>query len=141
MMPIDRFERQLPMALTDLAVPSTPEYLTDILGRTARTRQRPAWASIERWLPVQLTDSRAQVARLPWRQFGVVALLLLLLAAGLVVYVGSQQQQQRPLPAPFGPAANGSLLFAQDGDIYTADPETGQSKAIVTGPETDIAPV
>jgi Tol biopolymer transport system component len=141
MMPIDRFERQLPMALTDLAVPSTPEYLTDILGRTARTRQRPAWASIERWLPVQLTDSRAQVARLPWRQLGVVALLMLLLAAGLVAYVGSQQQPQRPVPAPFGPAANGSLLFAQDGDIYAADPATGASKAIVTGPEIDGAPI
>jgi Tol biopolymer transport system component len=140
MMPIDRFERQLPMALTDLAVPSTPDYLTDILGRTARTRQRPAWASIERWLPMQFTSSRAQVTRLPWRQLGVVALLTLLLAAALVAYVGSQQQQ-RSLPAPFGPAANGSLLFAQNGDIYTADPETGERKAIVTGAETDGAPV
>jgi Tol biopolymer transport system component len=35
----------------------------------------------------------------------------------------------------------GSLLFAQNGDIYTADPKTGESKAIVTGPETDSAPV
>ena len=52
MTPIDAFERHLPSALTDLAAPATPDYLTDILGRTAATPQRLAWASIERWLPV-----------------------------------------------------------------------------------------
>jgi hypothetical protein len=51
MMPIDRFERQLPVALTDLADERTPDYLIDILGRTARSRQRPAWASPGRWFP------------------------------------------------------------------------------------------
>jgi Tol biopolymer transport system component len=138
MTPIDRFERQLPMALTDLAVPQTPDYLTDILGQTARTRQRPAWASIERWLPMELVSKRATVARMPWRQLGVLALIALLLAAALAVFVGSQQ---RRLPPPFGPAANGSLLYAMDGDIFAADPRTGASKAIVTGPEQDVEPV
>ena len=52
MTPIDRFERQLPSALADLGETRTPDYLPDILGRTARTRQRPAWASLDRWLPV-----------------------------------------------------------------------------------------
>jgi dipeptidyl aminopeptidase/acylaminoacyl peptidase len=139
MTPIDRFERHLPSALTELAAPNTPDYLPDILGRTVATRQRAAWASIERWLPVQLTTSRVPGSRMPWRQLGVVALLTLLLAAALVAYVGSQQT--RPLPAPFGPAANGSLLFARDGDIFTADPETGETTAIVTGPEAEIGPV
>ena len=36
---------------------------------------------------------------------------------------------------------NGSITFSHGGDIYVADPRTGISKAIVTGPETDIAPV
>jgi WD40 repeat protein len=138
MTPIDRFERQLPMALTDLAVPQTPDYLTDILGQTARTRQRPAWASIERWLPMELVSKRATVARMPWRQLGVLALIALLLAAALAVFVGSQQ---RRLPPPFGRAANGSILYTMDGDIYAADPRTGASRAIVTGPERDEEPV
>ena len=138
MTPIDRFERQLPMALTDLAVPQTPDYLTDILGRTAGTRQRPAWASIERWLPMELVTTRVPLTRMPWRQIGVLALLAILVIASLALYAGSQQ---RPLPAPFGPAANGSIVFAMDGDIYTADPRTGVSKAIVTGPERDSEPV
>ena len=139
MTPIDRFERNLPVALTDLAAPRTPEYLIDVLGRTARTRQRPAWASIERWLPVQLATSRVPTTRIPWRQLGVLALLAVLLAAALAVYIGAQP---RPVPAPpFGPAANGSIVFAMDGDIYTADPKTGVSKAIVTSPETESKPV
>lgn len=138
MTPIDRFERRLPAGLADLAAPYKPDYLIDILGRTAATRQRPAWASIERWLPVQLTTTRAATARMPWRQLGVLAMLAIIVAATVVVYAGSQQ---RRLPPAYGPAANGSILYALDGDIYTADPQTGQSKAIITGPEADVAPV
>jgi Tol biopolymer transport system component len=137
MTPIDRFERHLPMALTDLAAPRTPDYLTDILGRTARTRQRPAWASIERWLPVQLATSRVPVTRMPWRQLGVLALIALLLAAMLALYVGSQQ---RRLPPPFGQADNGSIAFSSKGDIHVADPRSGTTSVLVGGPETDMDP-
>ena len=64
----DRFERELPLALRDVAGPHSPDYLTDILGRTAHTRQRPAWASLERWLPMDLATPRAATARVPWRR-------------------------------------------------------------------------
>ena len=138
MTPIDRFERRLPAGLTELAGPYTPDYLIDILGRTAATRQRPAWASIERWLPVQLTTSRVETARMPWRQLAVLAIMAIIVAAMVVVYAGSQQ---RRLPPAYGPAANGSILYTLDGDIYTADPRTGESRAIITGPEADVAPV
>jgi len=138
MTPIDRFERGLPTALADLAAPYQPDYLIDILGRTAATRQRPVWASIERWLPVQLTTSRVPTARMPWRQLGVLAVLVIILAATVVVYAGSQQ---RRIPPAYGPAANGSILYTLDGDIYKADPRSGESKAIITGPEADVAPV
>ncbi len=134
MTPIDAFERHLPSALTDLAAPATPDYLTDILGRTAATRQRPAWASLERWLPVELTTARVPTTRLPMRQLGVLALIALLLAAALAVYVGTHQQR---LPAPFGPAANGLIPFEQARDIYLGDLATGQTRLIVGGPEHD----
>ena len=48
---------------------------------------------------------------------------------------------QPRLPAPYGPAANGRVAFAAEGDIFTVDPETGVATAIVTGPETDNDPV
>ena len=41
----ERFERALEVASSISRQPSVPDYLTDILGQTADTRQRPAWAS------------------------------------------------------------------------------------------------
>jgi Tol biopolymer transport system component len=138
MTPIDRFERALPTALTDLADPRTPDYFTDILGLTARTRQRPAWASLERWLPMADTISRStSVPRLPWRSLGVALILLALLIALVAVFVGSRQHR---LPEPFGPAANGLVAYANGGDIYTVDPATGVASAVVTGSELDARP-
>ena len=51
--------------------------------------------------------------------------------------MGSQPR----LPAPFGPARNGLIAYAADGDIFTADPITGATTAVVTGPEFDVKPV
>jgi dipeptidyl aminopeptidase/acylaminoacyl peptidase len=134
-MPIDRFERHLPTALTDLAAPRTPDYLTDILGRTAATRQRPAWASIERWLPVELVSVRVPVTRLPWRQLGLLALLAILIVAMLAAYVGSRPR----LPEPFGVAANGLVVFTKGGDVFVRDRLDGASRPLVATTEVEIA--
>ena len=67
MTPIDRFERQLPDRLAELAGARTPDYFDDLLAQTARTRQRPAWTFLERWLPMDLATPRAATARIPWR--------------------------------------------------------------------------
>ncbi|MEX1168850.1 MAG: hypothetical protein WEE50_01780, partial [Chloroflexota bacterium] len=63
-MPTDRFERQLPVLLTELAEPRTPDYLDDLLWQTANTSQRPAWSLLERWLPM-LDIARQPVAAPP----------------------------------------------------------------------------
>ena len=66
--------------------------------------------------------------------------LLALLAAAAALVVGSRQQR---LPAPFGPAANGVVVFSTaDGDIVSADPETGEVTTIVAGDDSgfDSAP-
>jgi hypothetical protein len=131
-------ERDLPAILGDLAVGSYPDYIDDVLATTVQRRQRPAWTFPERWLPMDLaTNALPGAPHIPWRIVGVLALLAVLLAAMLAFYAGSQ----KPLPEPFGPAANGSVVFTADGDIYTADPLTGATAAIVVGPETDSAPV
>ena len=132
----DRFERELPLALRDVAGPHSPDYLTDILGRTAHTRQRPAWASLERWLPMDLATARVPVTRVPWRPLAAVTLLGLLLAALLAVYAGSQ----RHVPPPFGPALNGLVPYETGEDIYVADPATGESRMLVGGPDDDHDP-
>jgi Tol biopolymer transport system component len=138
MMPTDRFDRQLPALLEELARPRTPDYFDDLLGQTARTRQRPAWTLIERWLPmVDIARRPVLVRQVPFRPIVVLILMTLLLAASLVFIIGSQH---RPAP-PFGPAANGVIAYAADGEIYTADPATGQAKLVVSGPDTDLRPI
>ena len=129
----DRFERELPVALGDVAGTGAPDYLTDILGRTARTRQRPAWASLERWLPMDLTTPRAATARIPWRAMGVLALIAILMAAAIALYAGSQ----RHVPPPFGPAVNGLIPLEGNGDIFVGDPVTGTTRLVVGGPGND----
>lgn len=78
----------------------------------------------------------AMVPSVPWRAFAVLALLLILLAA-VASFIGSRQQ----VPAPFGPAANGVVAGARDGDIYVFDPERGTEQLVVGGAETDFAPL
>lgn len=132
-----RLERDLPQILGDLAMGPYPDYIDDVLASTAHRRQRPAWTFPERWLPMAVVTRRPAFApNVPWRTLGTLALLGLLVAAAVAAYVGSQTR----LPAPFGPARNGVIAYAANGDIFTADPLTGVANAIVSGPDTDLAP-
>ncbi len=133
----DRFERDLPMELEQLARPSVPDYLADILGRTAATSQRPAWTFPERWLPMPDVARRpAFVPRMPMRAIAAAVLIIALLAAGAVL-MGTRQSR---LPPPFGPAENGLVAYSANGDIFVADPTTGVVTPIVSGPEIDFYP-
>jgi dipeptidyl aminopeptidase/acylaminoacyl peptidase len=73
---------------------------------------------------------------MPWRSIGLALTLIALLLAAAVLVVGTQQR----VPAPFGLARTGLVAYDRAGDIYTSDPLTGESTAIVTGPETDVNP-
>ena len=133
----DRFDRRLPEILEEIAQPRTPDYFDDLVGLSARTRQRPAWSLLERWIPVvDIARQPAFARQVPWRPIAVLTLILLLIVAAAAWVAGSQHR----VPAPFGPARNGLVVYAKDGDIFTADPVTGTSTAIVKGPETDIDP-
>lgn len=133
-----RFERDLPHILDDIAMGTYPDYIDGVLGTTATRRQRPPWTFPERWLPMELVTTRVPATRFPMRQLGVLALLAILLAAALVAYVGSQQT---PLPPPFGVAGNGAIAYSKDGDIYTVDLVTGVSTPVISGPEADRRPM
>jgi Tol biopolymer transport system component len=133
-----RFDRDLPDLLAELAPRATPDYRDDIVQQTALMRQRPAWTFPERWLPVSVITTHAFAAPpVRWRVVGLVALLLLALVVGLVIFAGSQRHAP---PPPFGPAANGVVAYEKSGDIYTVDPVTGASTAVISGPEADINP-
>lgn len=132
-----RLVNDLPGILGELAMGPYPEYIDDVLVITAEVRQRPAWTFLERWLPmVDVVRQPVLTPRLQWRSLSLAVLLLALLLAAAAIYIGNQQR----VPAPFGPARNGLVAYAEGGDIYTADAVTGASTAIVTGPEEDVGP-
>lgn len=82
-----------------------------------------------------ITRSRAFAPAPPWRLLAVV-LLTIALIVGAVLVVGSQQR----LPEPFGRAANGSIPYDVDGDVYVGDPITGTTRLILGGDTADIEP-
>jgi hypothetical protein len=134
-----RYERNLPALLEDLYLGPSPDYRDELMTAVRRTRQRPAWASPERWLPVDTANRLALVPRYPIRAIGIALLVLALIVAGVLAYVGTHPPLRPALP--FGPARNGSVVYALNGEIYLADPKTGASRAIVSGPEFDRGPL
>lgn len=131
-MTIDRrIEASLPAILAELGSGPTPDYADLILERTVNTRQRPGWVVPSRWMARLATPSVIGHRMVP-----AIALVLLLLAlAAAAVYVGTRPR----LPAPFGPARNGAIVFSTGGDIVAATPG-GASTPLVSGPETDFGP-
>jgi Tol biopolymer transport system component len=134
----DRFERAVSSWLHEDATFRVPDHLDEVLQVTRVTRQRPAWSSLERWLPVD-TTFRPRFLNVP--QPGRLALLaglfLLLLALALVA-IGSRQQR---LPEPFGVARNGIFVTSRDGDLYTIDPTTSQNAPLALGDGFDFSPI
>ena len=124
MTPIDRFERRLPSELRELAAERTPDYLDDLLTRTAPTRQRPRWTFPERWLPMTITLRRPMLAP-PMRLLAIGLTLLLLAAAGLAA--ASWLQRRDALPAVVVlEHPEGLVAYSTGGAIWTFDPATDE---------------
>jgi hypothetical protein len=116
--------------LDEQAGRGTPDYLDEVLVRTTRTRQRPAWSSLERWLPVQTTFSGRlmPIPRLAWA-VGVLAILILAIVALFAAGVG-----QRRLPH-FGAAANGQIAFVDGGNLEVAAADGTRARTLMALPE------
>jgi hypothetical protein len=132
-MTTDRLERRLPEVLTELSLPRVPDYVDDLLVRTARTPQRPGWTYLERWLPMStFTTVLPAGRRLSMRPLIAVALLIAALIAALLFVAGSQKH----LPPLFGLARNGAVVLADAaGNIVSVDPTTNAIRTLVTGPD------
>jgi len=134
-----RPDARLPEILEELYLGRVPDYRDEVLAVAVRTRQRPAWTFPGRWLPMADIASRpAFVTAVPWRAVGLALILIAVLIAAAVAISGSPQTR---VPAPFGLARNGLIAWYADGDIFTADPTTGDTTAIVTGTQEDVDPV
>src|SRR6188472_3643021 len=116
MTPIERFEDRLPAALADLAQPLSSDYLPDLLVRTRRERQRPAWTFPERWIPMTVITRRASPSTLGGLRvalgLGAALLLALIIAIGMLLATGSAPTSLVTAPR------NGLIAYQLDGDIW-----------------------
>lgn len=114
---------QMTAALIEAGGMARPEYLTDIVAQASRTRQRPAWTFLERWIPMTITQRQAVVPRM--------AMLILLLAALLALlgatYVFFGSSPHNP-PRIF---RNGLIAFGSGGDIYVAEADASGRRALI----------
>jgi hypothetical protein len=110
----DRFGRSLSTWLTEEAEHRVPDHLAEVLVRTAATRQRPWWSSLERLLPMTTMTTGRVLARPPvfWLALLVLATLALV---GAALLVGSL----RTTPTPLGPASNGRIIVVDGSSIVS----------------------
>lgn len=133
----DRVERHLPELFEELAGAGLPDYFDDMLRSTTQARQRPAWSSLERWLPMGVIALSAPTRRVPLRYVAVAAAVLLIVTAALI-YVGSRRHV---VPPPFGPAGNGVIIYATaDGNLASWDPVTGKTATVIGGTSVELYP-
>ena len=134
----DRIERAMSAWLSEDAAFRVPDHLQEVLQVTRETRQRPAWSSLERWLPVD-TTFRPRLFTVPraGRLVMVAALILLVLAIAIIA-VGTYQTR---LPEPFGLARNGLIATSNDGELYLIDPATSERRLLPLGDAFDLSPI
>ena len=134
------FEDRLRGWLADRDPGAVPEALRASAIQVPYEVRRPVTRLPERWHRMTDVQARHQapgISRRTLAPVAVVALLVLGIVVGLLLASGSTQR----LPAPYGPAANGNVAFAAGGDIFTVDPESGVTTAIVTESANDTDPV
>jgi Tol biopolymer transport system component len=129
------FDRRLIDWLEDAGAPQTPAYFEELLEQTRRTPQRRAWASLERWLPVQLSIRQSFV---PVRTAAWALLVLVLLLALALVAVGFPAG--RHLPPPVGPAANGLIAVDDHAEIRLLGSDGAVVKVLNRPDEAAIDP-
>ncbi len=127
----DDFDRTVSEWLHVDAEHRVPDHLDAVLRRTRTERQRPAWSSLERWLPVQTTLRFIPAPRLAWL---LVVLGLIIVIGAALVWAGTRPR----LPAPFGPALDGAVVISADGDIFSVDPVTAARTGLIADKAFDF---
>jgi Tol biopolymer transport system component len=116
MNPNDDFGLTVSAWLHEDAEHRVPDHLDAVLRRTSTERQRPAWSSLERWLPVSVTLP-TRVAPIP-RQLQLIALVAAIVLAAVLLVLASVGQRHAP---SFRPTANGQIAFVDGSSIRIAD--------------------
>ena len=109
-----------------------PEHLDAVLRRTRTERQRPAWSSLERWLPVEPTLASHRPPGSPgcWSSS----------ADRSPRCCRSVRSARASAPGAVRPGAQRRHRLGHDGDIYAVDPVTHAERLLVGGETFDFGP-
>ena len=133
---------QLLMTVLDEGVPSRPpdRLIPETLRAVSRVHRWPRWLALIKEPPMRYS-SRVAVGSPTYRLITIAALTLVLLLASLAaVGIGARVLATDPLPAPFGPVRTGPVVISAGGDIYLADADGSDPRAIITGATLDQFP-
>ena len=117
---------RLGAAFNEVGGQARPDYLPDIIAQAGRTRQRPAWTFLERWLPMDIAVQRQGVPRTVFVVAALALLVALLIAT--IAFIGSRASQP-----PLGAATNGLIAFASGGDIVVVEPDGSGRRSLTSG--------
>jgi Tol biopolymer transport system component len=143
----DDLDRMLSAWLDDPYAPPAPHYLGRVLERTRNTRQRPAWASLERWLP--MADKVLQPTTAPPLRTARLLLIALLVLAlvGAMALVGSRLIKPTPVIPQGGAAVAAFASFVGNatgqtrGDIFIVRADGTDMRQLTSGPGIRWGPV
>ena len=138
----DEVERQLATWSAETYAPPSPRNLAAVVERTRDMRQRPAWASLERWLPMAVITrpATAPPPRVAWLMLVVSLAVALALGAAIIGASLLRSDASVELPPPFGPAGNGLIAHDGGGDIWVVQPDGTEPRRLTSGLELDYLP-
>jgi Tol biopolymer transport system component len=141
----DDLDRQLTAWLDDPYTPPAPRYLGEVLEQTRRTRQRPSWASLERWIPMTAITRPALSPPLRVAWLLLLGLLTVAVAASVAIVgsrvltsTGPDTGLAATVVIPQGPDA--VLAFDSYGDIYTIRADGTDLRQLTGGPGFESVP-
>ena len=134
-------DRRLRELMAELAAPGDQSAAIDnVISVTRALRPEPRWRALLKERPMR-TNSIV-IAGSPPLRFGLIfAVIALIAVLAATVVVGALVLRQPALPPAYGPAGNGVLAYAEDGDIVTSAADGTNVTAITTGPAVDSRPV
>ena len=134
-------DRRLRELMAELAAPGdTSAAIDNVLSVTRPLRPEPRWLVFLKEPPMR-TSSVLVAGSPPMRTGLILAIIAILVAAAATVAVGALVLRPAPLPLAYGPAGNGVMAAAVNGDIVTVDPSGSQVAPITTGPAVDSRPI
>ena len=126
---------QLRTAFRGDVLPARPGYLAGIVAEAGRTRQRPAWTFLGRWLPVDIGPQGFGLPRAAGVLMLTFLLVALLVAAG--VYVGAQTKSV-PVDLGIFDLVAGRVVYADQRGVWGVDPAAPAAPAVQLTSEASI---